>query len=145
MSGDMFDREPTEEPTEDHTGAEPKPTAKGRQSLSKIRRELSDEELLSPAVQRMLVDEIERLERENADLSEFRTRFHSMDKKAVLLEERAKKSLSGEIVFGACLTIGAAAIGYAPAAWSSQPSGWLSLIFGTLLVAGGIVSRVVQR
>ena len=141
----MVDQEPTEEPREDRSGVEVKPAVKGRQSLSRIRRELSDEELSSPAIQRMLVDEIERLERDNAGLCDFRDQFHSMDKRAALLEERSKKSLSGEIIFGVCLTIGAAAIGYAPAAWSSHPSGWLSLIFGGFLVAGGIASRMVQR
>ena len=41
---------------------------KGRQSLSKVRRELSDEELTSPAVQKMLIEEVERLELECAEL-----------------------------------------------------------------------------
>ena len=97
---------PAQEPKEDRIGAESKPSVKGRQSLSKIRRELSDDELTSPAVQRKLVDEIERLERDNTDLCEFRVQFHSMDKRATLSEERSKKSLSGEIIFGVCLTIG---------------------------------------
>lgn len=139
------DLETSHDPTEDGISAGPESAAKGRRSLSKIRRELSDDELSSPAVQRMLIDEIERLERENTDLREFRDRFYSADKKAALLEERSKKLLSGEIIFGACLTIGAAAIGYAPAAWSDQPSGYLSLIFGGVLVVGGICSRLVQR
>ena len=141
----MIDQEPTEEPEADRINAEPQPIAKGRKSLSKIRRELSDEELSSTAAQRMLVNDIDRLERENVVLCEFRDRFYSMDKKTALLEERAKKSLAGEMIFGACLTIGAAAIGYAPAVWDSQPSGWISLIFGFLLVMVGIVSRGVQR
>ena len=93
----------------------------------------------------MLVNDIDRLERENVVLCEFRDQFYSMDKKAALLEDRTKKSLAGEIIFGASLAIGAAAIGYAPAVWDSQPSGWISLSFGFLLVVGGIISRGVHR
>ena len=43
---------------------------KGRRSFAKLRRELSDDELSSPAVQRLLIDDIERLEREVAELKE---------------------------------------------------------------------------
>ena len=39
--------------------------SKGRRAFSKLRRELTDEELSSPAVQRLLLDDIERLEKEN--------------------------------------------------------------------------------
>ncbi|GMU66651.1 MAG: hypothetical protein AMXMBFR36_29250 [Acidobacteriota bacterium] len=140
----MADIEPTQEPSE--TGREePKAILKGRQSLSKIRRELSDDELSSPAVQRMLVDEIERLERDNADLASYRDQFHAVDKRASVLEERSRKAIAAEIIFAVCLSVGSAAMGYAPSAWSSQPSGWLALIFGALIVLGGVVSRVVQR
>ncbi len=141
----MVDSETTEEATEEPASGELKGVPKGRQSFSKVRRELSDEELSSPAVQRMLIDEIERLERDNTRLGGFQDRFHGADRRVGILEEKLQQSHSGEIIFGVCLTVGAAAMGYAPAAWSNQPDGWLSLAFGVLLVAGGIASRVVHR
>ena len=78
------------------------PTAvvKGRQSFSRVRRELSDEELASPAVQRLLIDEIERLERDCSEFRDYRDRYHTADTKAQILEVRLKKSLAGEIIFG---------------------------------------------
>ncbi len=64
------------------------PVAKGnsgRKSFSKLRRELSDDELSSPAVQRMLIDEIERLDADRVELISFRGKFHDSDKKVAVL------------------------------------------------------------
>lgn len=58
---------------------------KGRRAFTNVRRELSDEELSSPAVQRMLIDDIERLEKENFDLLEYQEKFHEADKKSCYL------------------------------------------------------------
>lgn len=118
---------------------------KGRRSLSKVRRELSEEELKSAAVQRMLIDEIERLERENIDLCDYRDKYYESDKRASTLEEKDKERISTQVLFGVCLTVGAALLGYAPSLWQSQPGGWLSIVFGGVLIAGGIASKVVKR
>ena len=79
---DQMDVEP-EEPS----GIEPSETVKpksGRRSFSKLPRELSEKELASPAVQKMLVDEIERLEAECDDFSSYRPKFHDADKRATI-------------------------------------------------------------
>ena len=72
--GDRPDQEPgsTEAP-ESSTSA-----PKSRQSLSRLRRELSEDELSLPAVQRLLIEELERLDRQNAELQDYRVRFHLM-------------------------------------------------------------------
>jgi hypothetical protein len=118
---------------------------KGRQALTKIRRELSEEELASPAVQRLLVDELERIERENQQLLSFREKYFVSDKQVAILEERLKKSLAGEIVFGACLAVAGASLGYVPAVWSHQPTGYLALGFGVVVLAIGVAARIVQK
>ena len=139
------DREPVMDPTEDITSAESKPAVKGRKAFAKIRREITDDELQTPAVQRMLMDEIDRLERENLELIVFRDKFHSANRKVAILEEQAKKSRADEIIFTACIALGVGAISYAASVWSEQPTGLVSMIFGGLLVLLGIASRVVQR
>ncbi|NOT07800.1 MAG: hypothetical protein HOP28_06305 [Gemmatimonadales bacterium] len=138
------DERPDLEPKPPQPGEVPV-VAKSRQSLARVRRELSDEELGSPAIQRMLIDEIERLERENDDLKGMREQYHQSDKRVASLEQQCKRSLAGEVLFGTCLTVGAAAMGYAPSIWSQQPTGWLTLIFGATITIGGIVSRMVHR
>ena len=99
----------------------------------------------SPAVQRLLIEDLERLERQNAELQDYRVRFHAGDKRVAVLEEKTKKSLAGEIVFGVMITVGAAALGFSPSIWGQQPAGGLLILFGGVLILGGIVSRVVQR
>jgi hypothetical protein len=118
---------------------------KGRRSLSKIKRELTEDELKSPAVQKLLIDELERLERNNGELTDYRDRFYSTDKKLCVLEEKLKKSLSSEIISSACFVIGAAALGYAPALWNNQPAGWISVVFGGGLITAGIWAKAVIK
>lgn len=93
----------------------------------------------------MLVDEIERLERQNVDFQSYRDRFHAVDKKASIYEERLTKVRASEIISASCLTVGSAALGYAPSVWDSPPSGYLSLAFGSVIVICGVWSRWVQR
>ena len=114
-----------------------------RKSFSKLRRELNDEESLSPGVQRMLIDEIDRLESQCQENSSYREKYHEVDKRVGVLEEKAKTQISVEIIHIACMTVGAAAIGYAPSIWSS-PQGWISLVFGAVLVICGLVAKAVK-
>ena len=137
---------PDQEPSEGTAVASPVPlkSKSRRKALSTARRELSDKELLSPAVQKLLLDEIDRLEEDNTELSGYRGRFHEADKKAAILEQKGKISIAHEIISLSCITVGGAALGYAPAVWENQPSGYISLIFGAVLVVGGIVAKAVK-
>jgi len=135
---------PDQEPAEASQPAEQVPS-KGRQSFARLRRELSDEELLSPAVQRLLLDEIDRLERESSELKVFRDRYYDANRKCAVLEEKNKVSKAQEIMYGVCLTMGAASMGFAPSLWSHQPDGYISLAFGIVLIGGGVASRMVRK
>lgn len=120
--------------------------SKGRRAFSKLRRELTDEELSSPAVQRLLIDDIERLEKENGRLIEYQDSFYSADKKVATLSEKLKANTAQEIVFGVCLTVGAALIGVAPSLWNSNNlHGQISIALGAILIVGGIASKVVSK
>ena len=74
--------------------------SKGRRAFSKLRRELTDEELSSPAVQRMLIDDIERLEKENGRLSDYQDSYYAADKNSAVLNEKLKTSVAQEVIFG---------------------------------------------
>lgn len=142
MPIDQMDIEP-EEPTAGLSPDTVKPKS-GRRSFSKLPRELSEKELTSPAVQKMLVDEIERLETECEDLSTYRPKFHDADKRAAILEERFKGKISIEILHAGCLTAGAAALGYAPSITTGQPSALMVAIFGVVLVIAGLAAKAVK-
>lgn len=132
-----------QEPTGDQPPLVTKGTS-GRKSFSKARREMTEEELSSPAAQKLLLDEVERLEADCIEYSGFRTKFHEIDKRAAILDERFKTKVSIEIIHVACITVGAAALGYAPSIWSNQPTAWLVAIFGTVLVIAAIVAKAVK-
>lgn len=116
----------------------------GRRSFSKLPRELSEKELASPAVQKMLVDEIERLEAECEELSSYRPKFHDADKRAAVLDEKFKTKISIEILHVGCITVGAAALGYAPNIWTVQPTAWMVAVFGVVLVIAGLAAKAVK-
>lgn len=130
--------------TPEHVPAEPK-KSRSRRALTTARRELSDRELLSPVVPKMLLDEIDRLEEENTELAGFRSRFYDADKKVAVLERKQTISMAQEIISLTCLTVGGAALGYAPSVWSSQPTGAIALGFGIVLVLGGIVAKALTK
>ncbi|MDD2051087.1 hypothetical protein NPS46_00800 [Pseudomonas putida] len=115
-----------------------------RRSFSKLRRELSDDELLSPAVQRLLIDEIERLEKVAVELSCFKEEFHKADKRTGVLEERFKVKISVELIHFASLSAGAALLGFAPSIWENQPTATVLFVVGAILVLVGIIAKVVK-
>jgi len=131
----------------DDTGARPTPPqqiSKIGRALSNVKRELSDEELSSPGVQKMLLNELERLWRENEELSGYRNEFHEADKKVSVLEEKLKRNIALEIVSLSCIAIGAAALVYAPVAWDHQPNGWIAVVFGGLATIAGVGAKAVE-
>lgn len=128
----------------EHLPAEPK-KSHSRRALTTARRELSDKELLSPVIPKMLLDEIDRLEEDKTELAGFRNRFYDADKKVAVLEQKQKIDIAQEIVSLTCLTIGGAALGYAPSVWASQPTGAIALGFGIVLVLGGIIAKALTK
>ena len=127
---------PTTDFEPDEAGAKPaaSPPNKTGRAFASLKRELTDEELASPGTQKMLLEELARLENENATLQSFRDRFYNSDKQLAVSVDRLRHKLSLEIVASACLVIGAAALGYAPKAWDNQPNGWIALVFGAVLI-----------
>ncbi|MGH8219045.1 MAG: hypothetical protein ACREUT_10850 [Steroidobacteraceae bacterium] len=128
--------------------AEPAPSeatqefaSKGRQSFAGVRRNLSEDELKSPGVQKMLLDDIERLEKEVSELRNFRNRFYAEETKCAVLRERRTRSTAIEVVHITCLAIGSVLITYAFSFWTVQPLGWISVISGFVLLSGSIAAK----
>lgn len=119
---------------------------KSRRSLSRIRRELSEDDLKNPAVQKLLISEIDRLEEENQAQRVFQENFHATDKEKAILEQKLKISVSLDIIFGSGLSVGAAIIGLSPTFWDATNfKGPGCLTLGLIIMIGAIVSRLVQR
>jgi len=116
-----------------------------RRAFSKVRRQLSEKELSSPAVQRLLLDELDHLELQVIELSKYIESSHELEKENSVLRERTRKTTASEIMYGVCLTVGACLIGLAPYLWSNRLQGYLSLVIGGILIISGLVSRAVRK
>lgn len=118
---------------------------KGRRAFRKVTRELTDADLANPAVQRLLLDDLDRLETERDDLSQSRDKFHEADKRVGILEAKAQVNIAFEIISSGCLAAGSATVGYARTLWDTPPNGVFALGLGCVLVIVGIVAKVVKR
>jgi hypothetical protein len=137
-----------EEIQPDESGSKPiaaEDAPKTRRALARLKRELSDEELSHPGVQKLLLDTIERTEEENVALRSFRERYHESDKQYEVLKEKLKTHTALDVISMGCMALGGTALGYARSLWASQPAGLIALISGAGLFAMGITAKVVRR
>lgn len=133
-----------QEPEADE-GITTQPAVKGRQSFRQVRRELTEEELSSPAAQRLLLDELDRLEDENTELKGISRRFHEADKRASILDEKLKRHTALDIFSSVALVAGSLALGHAPNVWVvDNVTGSIFLVIGIVMIVGGILSKAVQ-
>jgi hypothetical protein len=108
-----------------------------------IKRELSEEELKSPAVQKLLLNEHDKLEKKIAELEGYIDRFHTSDKLRAILEEKLKGTNAFEVLYSFCLTAGSALAGISGIFWDKN--GYLLLIIGFVILLGGIISKLVKK
>jgi hypothetical protein len=139
---------PSSDAQPDEAGSKPivgDETPKSHRAFSRLKRELSDEELSSPGVQKLLLDYLAQADDENATLKSYRDRFHDADKRNGVLEEKLKTNAATEMISVGSLAVGAAALGYAPSLWSTPHGGLFALAFGTVLIVVGILAKVIRR
>ena len=121
---------------------------------SNLRREITEEDLKSPAVQRILLGEVDKLEgkalgledklkAKTQEFSELQTLYHQKDKEKSILDEKLKKSKSQEILYSFCLAAGSVVIGFAKTVWD-KGFGEIFLGLGMFLIIGGIITKAIQ-
>lgn len=133
----------------DEVGSKPitvEDAPKSHRAFSRLKRELSDDELSSPGVHKLLLDYLARAEDEINALKSFRDRFHEADKKNGVLEEKLKIDIAVEMISTGTIAVGAAALVYAPELWAHQPGGWIAVSFGAVLtIVGAVAKRVIRK
>jgi len=127
------------------TSDEATPSTGKRQALRDLRRELTDSDLASSGVQKMLLHAVDAADAECEVLTGYRTRFHEADKRAAVLEEKLRTQTAIEVAFGVGLGLGCAIIGLTPLFWTEQPLGYITLGIGLLLALGASIVRVIKR
>lgn len=111
--------------------------------FANVKRELSDDELQSPAVQKLLLNDNYRMEKENEQLKEYEALYHQRDKEAAVLNEKLKASRGHDILYTACEAVGSLLVGVAALDW--QNNGMLIVSAGAILVMGGIIYKFFMK
>lgn len=110
---------------------------------SKLRRELSEDDLSNPAVQKLLINEIDKLEIRVSDLELVEKKFYEADKSKAVLEEKIRTHNAMDVLYSFCLSIGSGLMGMA-SLYKINEYGWILLIAGLILIIGGIFSKRVK-
>ncbi len=125
--------------------ASPRRVKEERPALRNLRRELSEAELQTPGALKLLLDELERLDTECDESKELARQFYERDKEVATLRERLKGVKGLELVYSGTLVIGSLLVGYAPGAWAQQPTSWLALVAGGVLMGVAFLAKWVRR
>lgn len=110
---------------------------------AKVTRLLSDEEMGSTAVLKLLLSENDRQGREIDRLKEIEEKYYKRDKEAAVLEEKLMQSTRSEVLFTVCEACGSALAGVSGIYWENK--GWIFLLVGLLLVIGGLIYKFVKK
>jgi hypothetical protein len=135
------------EPQPDESGASPVSgvSAKTRKALSRLKRELSEEELGTTGVQKMLIAEVERLDEENNALIHYRDRYYEAATKLAVSFVKLNEKRAAEIISTACIAIGGVVLGYVPALSEANNHSRMGIIVGAVLIVAGIAAKVVRQ
>jgi len=133
----------------DELGSKPiseEETPKSHRAFSRLKRELSDEDLNSPGVQKLLLEYLAQAEEEIASLKSFRDKYYEADKRNGALEEKHKVYVAAEVLSTGTIAVGAAAFVYGAAIpTTNQPTAALATAFGAVLTLVGILAKVIRR
>jgi hypothetical protein len=92
-----------------------------------------------------LLDLNDRLEDEVLSARHFQNDFHRVDKEAAILTEKLKLKIATDVMSGVCLSSGFGLIGLVKSIWQTQPSAAIILGLAILLIAGGILVKVIKK
>lgn len=120
------------------------PASGRRQAFRDIRRQLTDDDLTSVGVQKLILDELEKAEGECEQMQAYVARFHEADKRAAVMEEKIRPTRSIEVFFGVGVGLGGATLGLAPYFADKPLHGLICAIVGGALIFGSVLGRVVK-
>lgn len=123
------------------------PVTSGRRiSLSKVRRQLTDEELSSPGVQKLILDILEEAETERDNLKSFVSAYYEADKKSAIFAEKLVKDNKIDVFFGVGVGLGGAILGLTPFLGKTETLyGVICAIVGLALIIGSSIGRLIKK
>ena len=132
----------------DQSGSQQVAPSGDRQVFRALRRQLSDEDLAQPGVQKLILHMLEQAEADRDEVESFRQRYHDSDKEVAILKEKGKSATAVDIAYGVGTGAGGAMIGAAFYFWGKDPpddlAGRVVFWFGLLLFVGGVLIKVIK-
>lgn len=144
MNGEDNDTEEPQSAGADSAVGQIPQAKKSRRSFGQVRRELTEEELGASGVQKMLLDELDRLEGVEADLKSISVKYYEFSAELQVANEKLRTHKAFDI-----LSTGAVAVGslLAGASFNWKDNGelfwWLIIISGILMLIG-IIAKVIR-
>lgn len=122
------------------------PASGRRAAFRDVRRQLTDDELKSSGVQKLLLDMLQEADDEREGLRAYVSAFHTADKTAAVLDIQVKARDALDVFFGVGVGLGGAIIGLVPFFWGVKPEyGIVTGIVGLGLTIGVTVGRGVIK
>lgn len=141
--GDDETQEPQDAAPEAPDEAAPQPKGR-RRSFGKVRRELTEAELGSSGVQKMLLDELDRMDGSEADVKLLSDKYHETNTLLAVTREKLKTHNAFDIISTGTVALGSILFGAAFSFKDVIIAFWLMIILGAALVIVGIVAKVVR-
>lgn len=138
--------EDTEEPNSANAPQIADGNVKGaRRSFSKLRRELTEDELSNPGTQKMLLDELERLEGELSEAKSYRGMYHEAAEDVAIYKERFKTHKAFEVMSTGTVSAGALIAGGTFDTLSGTAPEYGLFSIGVVLLLVGIGAKALKQ
>jgi hypothetical protein len=132
------------------------PDSKTRTSLSKIPPQLSEKEFASAGARKLLREELDRLDKEVAELkrkleaqaAELRgaeSKYNAADKRVAELETEARASREAQTLRTIFLSFGSILMGLTTAGWLNAPGQAVAAVAGVLFVSCAVFAGRSKR
>ena len=122
----------------------PSESLKERKALSQARRELTEQELRTPAGTKFMLDNVDRLESEVAELSRFREQYYDERQKAAVLKTEKSAGTAFGRLGPVSFTAGGVVLGMTPYLHQQNLSEGVVVagVIGGILLIAPVVARV---
>jgi len=107
-------------------------------ALGNLRRELTEKELLQSGARKLLLDNLDRLEKDVAELKPYKEKFHQADKKNEVLSEKLKANTVIDILYTFAMALG-------PLLISLYSSILLIWLIGLALMISAIIGKWARK
>jgi hypothetical protein len=117
-----------------------------RLSVSNLARQLTEDELSTTGVQKLIIEMLEDAENENNELKNYVSKYHIADKQVGILAEKLLKDNIIDVFFGLGIGIGGVILGLTPYFVKlGALYGIVCGMIGLLLIIGSSIGRLLKK